>query len=322
MSKVLVSEDVEREEIYAELEQEGIEYKQVSREDFLDELTSGEYTAVVGDDNEQFYAAAIEYDSDMPVIDYGESSLATGFLSGNPDADANSIRRMTDNYGKLVESREREESVDFASSILSHDARNELNVITGAIELARDEVDEEVDNYLEMADRSSRSLLDIIDATNDLLRTDNEPRDVDLSQALRDVYQNYVDEAKQNDFTMQFDIEPRLTASAGPEIKSMYGQMVRNSFEHSNGDHIRLKADENEDGRPRVVYEDNGEGIDDGLKQKVLEEGFSSKDGGEGGLGMYIMAQNAENHGIDLDIDDSEDLGGIKISTLLEPAEE
>lgn len=322
MTKILVPEGVEKEEIYAELEDEGIQYKRVSRENYLDELTSGDYQAVVGEGNDNFYAAAMEYDSDMPIMDYDDSGLATGFLSGNTAADLNCIRRMTEKYRKLVKSRELEEQVEYASSVLSHDARNELNVITGTIELVREEVDEEIGERLEIAESNTNSLLDIIDTTTNLLRSKNGSREIDLTRTLRDVYQNYINEANQNGFDMHFNVEPQLEAIAGPEVKNMYGQMVRNSFEHSNGDQIRLKAEKGADGRPRVVYEDNGKGIDDDKKQEVLKEGFSSEGNGAGGLGMYLMAQGAEKHDIDLGIQDSENLGGIKISTILEPAEE
>lgn len=315
MSDVLLPSDLDYDDLEESLRDEGVSYTQVAREDFLEELTTGDYTTVVGNNHEQMYAATVEYDSDMHIMDLADSSLATSYLSGNSEADASSIGEITQ---LAQDNREMKERIDFAASAFSHDARNELNVMMGRLELAREKADDEVDRHLELVENSSYALEDLVDSAKSVM-TDEERQNLPVAQVVEKVYSNYQKEAERRGFDFEVEAENGVYALAGCDIQNMYGQMVRNSFEHSGGDHIRIIADEVE-GRPRVVYEDNGTGIRDERKQKVLEEGVTENE--SGGLGMFIMAKTADKHNIDLEVDDSEDLGGVKISTLLEPADQ
>jgi signal transduction histidine kinase len=316
MPKILISDQVYEEQLYAELEARGVEYEKVDRENFIDELITGDYTAVIGNGDEQFYSATTDYDPELPIIDYDDSLLATSYLSGNPEADASSIEQLSARY---EERSSTEETIDFATSVLSHDTRNTLNVVSGHIEIAKETVEEGAEEHLEVAERAADSLNDIIASTEEIL-DENEAEQLDLTDMLQNVYHNYVSEAEQRGFELELDIEPRLTAEAGPEISNMYGQLIRNSFEHSGGDRIRLGAKENGN-NVKVVYEDNGTGIPDELKDTVIERGFSQKNGAKGGLGMFLLSEHSDRYGIELEVEDSEDLGGVKITTLLEQGE-
>ncbi|MFQ3308410.1 MAG: hypothetical protein ACI977_000645, partial [Candidatus Nanohaloarchaea archaeon] len=41
----------------------------------------------------------------------------------------------------------------------------------------------------------------------------------------------------------------------------------------------------------------------------------------KGGLGMFLLSEHSDRYGIELEVEDSEDLGGVKITTLLEQGE-
>lgn len=318
MSDVLLPSDLEYDGLTKSLDQQGISYKQVSREEFLDELTSGDYSAIIGNNHERMYAATVEYDNNMQIMDLGDSGLATSYLSGNPQADAGSINHLTDLYQQVREANEMEERMDFATSVFKHDALNEINVIMGRLEFAREFADREADEHLEVAENNVYGLKDIVESTEALINN-KEREPISLTQLMEDLHDSYHKEAEKRGFDFEIDSEIGVYALAGEDIRNMYGQMIRNGFEHSGGDRIRIAADE-VDGRPRVVYEDNGSGIQDERKKQVLKEGVTEND--EGGLGMFIMAQTAEEHNMELEVGDSEELGGLKISTMLEPTEQ
>lgn len=315
MTEILVPETLSEEELYSELEDHGISYTEVSRDNFIDELASGEYDGVIGNGNDRMYAAAVETDTEMVVFDYSDSGLATSYLSGNPSADASSIQEITQTY---IQQSHLQEQAQFGAKMIRHDALNDLNVIRGRLDIAHSRAEEDVQDQLEIAEGAARSIEDIINSTKALFSTDTDSEPVPIHETVQHLKQQYGNEAKRRGFELEVDIQPGIYACAGDEIVNMYGQMIRNGFEHSGGDHIRVTAEETEEG-PKIEYEDNGEGFDPDNMEKVLEEGVTENE--EGGLGMFIMAQNAEKYDMDLILGESEDLGGAKITTILEPTE-
>ena len=60
-----------------------------------------------------------------------------------------------------------------------------------------------------------------------------------------------------------------------------------------------------------MTIEDNGPGIPEELRAKILEPFFTTKDVGKGtGLGMPIVLRILEAHQMRLSIEDSTELGG------------
>jgi len=316
MVELLVPEELESDDLYQQLEDEGIGYTEVSRDEYLEELVSGDYDAVIGDNHERMYAAAIEYEETIPVFDYGSSGLATSFLSSNSKADASSIAEIVNTYKKQSFL---DNEVRIGSSMLRHDALNEINVIRGRLDLAKRAAEnEEVTDHVQIAENASRSMEEILESSHALFTTSEEKERVSLEKILDKIEEQYRYEADERGFDLEIDPNFRTYACAGREVMQMYCQMVRNGIEHSEGDQIRVRMRE-ENGKPVVEYEDDGEGFDMDA-ERLLQRGVSQNS--EGGLGMFIMAQTAERYDIDMEIGESEELGGAKITTILEPAEE
>ena len=65
----------------------------------------------------------------------------------------------------------------------------------------------------------------------------------------------------------------------------------------------------------QLTIEDNGPGIPEALRAKILAPFFTTKEVGKGtGLGMPIVMRVLQNHGLKLEIGDSEALGGAKLT--------
>jgi signal transduction histidine kinase len=59
-----------------------------------------------------------------------------------------------------------------------------------------------------------------------------------------------------------------------------------------------------ENGRVRIAFEDNGPGIPDDIKDKILQPFFTTKKGTEGtGLGLSITHDIIKAHGGELTVD-------------------
>jgi signal transduction histidine kinase len=73
-----------------------------------------------------------------------------------------------------------------------------------------------------------------------------------------------------------------------------------------------------ENGRVRVAFEDNGPGIPDEIKDKILQPFFTTKKGTEGtGLGLSITHDIVKAHGGKLTIESSMGNGSAFIIQLI-----
>lgn len=102
---------------------------------------------------------------------------------------------------------------------------------------------------------------------------------------------------------------------SGSLLKELFSNLLRNSFQHSGCDKISITARENED-EITVLFEDDGKGIPDDLKEDVFKKGFKSGPGGGSGLGLNIAKTIAEAYGNGIEAKDSK-LGGARFDIQL-----
>ena len=98
-------------------------------------------------------------------------------------------------------------------------------------------------------------------------------------------------------------------------VRRMFDNLLGNSLEHGEPP-IRVQVGTFEDG---IYLEDNGPGIPEENRERVFDQGFSTKDyNGGTGLGMASVRQIVLAHDWRINISDSEELGGTRfeIQTL------
>ena len=103
-----------------------------------------------------------------------------------------------------------------------------------------------------------------------------------------------------------------LLANGADAIREKETSM-RDAGETFSGE-LRIRATGNSPEAFQLTIEDNGPGIPEDIRAKILEPFFTTKEVGKGtGLGMPIVVRILENHGLKLEIGDSEALGGAKL---------
>lgn len=320
MSRVLVVNPDSYEDLTAEFEEEGIEYDRATDEEASELLTLVGYDAVVGPAQEKYLRFIGE---DTSFIAYDEADrVADDSLTGEADFDARMVAGYLGKEGyesytrDLTDLAESHDDKDLFMSMLVHDVKNDIQLIQGYLDrMDVEETQEREKNVIDDHTSSIDNLMDTI-ATVRELDSEEEEENVSLSNIFRTLEDSYETRAAENDIEMNFDIDEEITVSAGPLLKDMYCQLMENSINHSRGSQIRVSAEDGE--RPLVVFEDDGVGIPESIKDNLFEKGVKGNKTGNTGIGTTLADRIADRYDIDIEVDDSE-LGGAEFRIHHQP---
>jgi signal transduction histidine kinase len=205
--------------------------------------------------------------------------------------------------------RQNEQLEQFAS-IVSHDLRNPMTVLSGALELVEQSGDVPSE-YVSMA----RDALDRMETMTDGLlglarqgQSIRETSPTDLETAARQAWAL----AGNGEGTLVVDGTCTLEADA-ERLSALLENLFRNAREHgttadAGGPVVHVGAIHSPTG---FYVEDDGPGIPPEARGQVLEYGFSTSTDGTG-FGLAIVRSIAEAHGWDVTVTESED-GGARI---------
>ncbi|WP_158059197.1 hybrid sensor histidine kinase/response regulator [Halorussus halophilus] len=273
----------------------------------------------------------------VPMGDHGV--LSVGKSEDEPFDDANvqfaeilteNARAAFDRAERERELRERErdlerqnERLEEFASVVSHDLRNPLNVARGHLELARETDREESYEKVESAHDRMAALID------DLLTLAREGQSVGETEevALEPVAERAWENVATSDATL--DVQDLGSVEADEaRLCNLFENLFRNSVEHASTSSQTQSAENVEGGASADVVErdavmvtidsfdsgfavaDDGPGIPEDVRERVLDFGYSTADDGTG-LGLAIVREIAAAHGWELSIEESE-TGGAR----------
>ena len=215
-------------------------------------------------------------------------------------------------YERRIE-RENERLDEFAS-IVSHDLRNPLNVLSGYLRLARETGG---DSYF---DRCERALDEMERLIEDVLTLARQGDAVGSSEPIRlgELAAAYSDDAfgatESDPFgdrteaeapSVEVSIETESEVRADPgRVRQLLGNLFRNADEHGGE---RVVVGDLDGG---FYVEDDGPGIPPEERDKVLSSGYTTSETGTG-FGLAIVQRIAEAHGWSVDVTSGE-LGGAR----------
>ena len=211
-------------------------------------------------------------------------------------------------YERRIE-RENERLDEFAS-IVSHDLRNPLNVLSGYLRLARETGD---DSYF---DRCERALDEMERLIEDVLTLAKQGEAVGSFEPvhLGDLAARYSDDAfgsVDGDDPFGGDDtegEPRVAVAVEADgeicadpgrVGQLLGNLFRNADEHGGE---RVVVGDLSDG---FYVEDDGPGIDADHRDEVFESGYTTSETGTG-FGLSIVQRIAEAHGWEVAVTEGE----------------
>jgi len=212
-------------------------------------------------------------------------------------------------YEERIE-RENERLDEFAS-IVSHDLRNPLNVLSGYLRLARETGD---DSYFDRCDRALDEMDRLIEDVLTLARQGDAVGPVEPVPlgVLADRYDadefgsveaagSGGDGAEADAVDVDFAAEDEVLADRG-RLKRLLENLFRNAAEHGGG---RVVVGDLDDG---FYVADDGPGVPPERRDEVFESGHTTSDTGTG-FGLAIVERIAEAHGWEVTLTESESGG-------------
>jgi PAS domain S-box-containing protein len=221
----------------------------------------------------------------------------------------------------ISERKQAEDRAEFLHSLLRHDLGNKLQVIKGNLQLLETaDLPEGMDERLEHAVNGIDEATELIQNVRMLNQLegeiDHEP--VTLNVVVKEAVDRHEDLRKQVDMEVDNQVRDPVTVEGGPILKELFSNLIENSMVHSDGSTLRLSAETDEDSVV-VTIEDDGTGVPDEIKEKILEKGYSGRGSTGSGLGMHLAKQIAETYDGDLAVQDSE-LDGARFDVTLNRA--
>jgi PAS domain S-box-containing protein len=242
--------------------------------------------------------------SKVPVYDIGSQSDPD-----EPVAVFGVASDLTDQKRREQELERQNERFDELATVISHDLQTPLETARARIELADQTGDtDHLDSALGALDRVDELREDVVE----ILRSREivgETERIDVGSIAESVWAtvNTPPEA-----SLRVVESPRVVADRDA-VSRLLENLLSNSVEHG-GDDVSIQIDRFEDG---FYIEDDGQGIAPENRERVFEPGFTSKAGGNG-MGMASVRQIVEAHGWQIEVDDSEELGGVRFEITTE----
>ncbi|MDS0281614.1 ATP-binding protein [Haloarcula onubensis] len=198
--------------------------------------------------------------------------------------------------------RQNERLEQFASMV-SHDLRNPLTVARGRVDYLRAAADDE-DEHLRAVARAHDRMETLIDDVLTLARQGqsiDERERVRLSAVTTDAWASVTAETA----SMTIEQDGSFLADE-TRLTQLLENLFRNAVEHG-GDAVTVRVGVL-DGGGGFYVADDGVGIPETDRERVLESGYSTAEAGTG-LGLSIVTEIAQAHDWDIDVRTSADGG-------------
>ena len=231
----------------------------------------------------------------------------------NLDADllAWAVRYAVERHRQEEALRRQNERLDEFASIVSHDLRNPLNVAMGRIDLAQSECESE---HLDTVEKSLDRMAALIDDLRTLARQGQSVDEFD-AVAVGALAERCWETVETDDATLVVETDVVVRADES-RLRQLLENLIRNAIEHG-GEGVTITIGALDGG---FYVADDGAGIPESDRDRVLESGFSTAEGGTG-FGLSIVSDIAEAHGWEVGVTASES-GGAQFEltgiTLLE----
>jgi PAS domain S-box-containing protein len=191
------------------------------------------------------------------------------------------------------------------ASSVSHEINNPLEALTNLIYLAKSTtVNEEALAYLKETEKELARIAYITNQSLRFHRQQSAPIEMDVVETLRELIHFYEPRISAANITLDLDTQrvPELLCCAS-DVRQALGNLIQNSLEAMpKGGRMRLRVRPCTDWRDgaqgvRITIANSGNGMSMQTKKRIYEPFFTTKDGTNTGLGLWITAGIVDRHG-------------------------
>mgnify|MGYP006284988181 CR=1 FL=1 len=204
--------------------------------------------------------------------------------------------------------------LEVLNRILSHDIRNDVQVLKAWSKRLRDVVAEEHVPDVQRIAETSEHIQELTENSRAFMRAvsgeadpETEPTRVDrvLQEELQKARSTY-------DATFEAEELPAATVAANEMLASVFRNLLSNAVQHNHGDDQRVwvSLDERPDA-VRAVVADNGTGIPADRRDEIFGKGERGLESSGSGIGLYLVHTLVGSFGGEVQVEDSE-AGGAR----------
>lgn len=235
------------------------------------------------------------------------------------DLDSDSLMRALryaiEREKQAKELRRRTEQLEFFNSILRHDVQNGMDVIRRNAQLLernlsadrRDRAETIVDwsNDIIKLSQSVRRMLDVVAHEGEVTL-----RPVEVTTILKE--QVDVIEGMRENVTVTVSANDTVAVMADEMLDEVLNNVLTNAVEHGGPDETSIDVTVLEnDGTARIQIADNGPGISESARDRILGRGEKGGASSGSGFGLYFVTTMVESYGGSIHIDDNEPRGTV-----------
>ncbi len=193
------------------------------------------------------------------------------------------------------------------ASSIAHEINNPLEAVTNCIYLARNgqQVSEDVQDYLETAERELRRVSAITNQTLRFHKQATYPRAISCEELIEGGLSIYQGRIVNSGITVEKRLRaPHPVVCFDGEIRQVLNNLVSNAIDamHSTGGRLLLRSREctnPKTGKAGLVLTvaDTGPGMSHETVKRIFEPFFTTKGNGGTGLGLWISCEIVDRHG-------------------------
>jgi PAS domain S-box-containing protein len=225
------------------------------------------------------------------------------------------VRDITERKQRESDLEQRTERLEDITRFLSHDLNNQLAIISGRINLAKEELKKE---HLEAAEQVTHRIEEMVEKAM-MLADDREDALNETTVKLSTVVEACWTSIDQTEATLQIEDDVTVTADKN-RFKRLIENLFWNAVEHGGNDVTLTVGTLDKD--TGFFIEDDGPGIDAENHDRIFDSEYTTSDSGTG-FGLSIVQQIAELHGWLVTIEESDEGGArFEFSGIETPSEE
>lgn len=210
---------------------------------------------------------------------------------------------------------EQRDNLELLNQVLRHDLRNDLQVVTGRLEILSDHVDDSGVESLHTARESAQHAIELTTTARkiaEVMLTDGtNTRNIELQPTLTSVVENVRSEYPDSTVTIEDGI-PQVTVIATEMLNSVFDNLLTNAIQHNDKPTatVTVSASQHEE---TVVIQiaDNGPGIPDDQKTQIFGKGDSGLESTGTGIGLYLVHRLVKIYGGDVWVADNDPEGSV-----------
>ncbi len=208
--------------------------------------------------------------------------------------------------------RKKNEQLSLLNRILRHDISNDMNIISGWVEVLAEEMPPDQQDKLDRIRRASEHTAELTSDVRDLLdvlegdASSIERKPVDLGRVLR----NEVERVTQSFDDVVVDVPeemPDVEVEANGMLHSVVGNLLNNAVRHNDADvprvdiGIEVRAE-----TVTLTVADNGPGIPEDQRDDIFQQDVKGLDSEGTGIGLYLVDTLVQAFGGTIRVEDNE----------------